>query len=89
MSALHPAALLAAAVLVLMGVVAGKHKKPLRASLTSALAGIGALGAINMLAPFTGVALALNWFTSFMAVVLGAPGVVTLLLLNVILGVKL
>ena len=32
-----------------------------------------------MLAPFTGVGLALNWFTSFAAVVLGVPGVICLL----------
>ncbi|WP_418455141.1 pro-sigmaK processing inhibitor BofA family protein [Allofournierella sp.] len=86
MSGLHPAALAAAAVLVLMGFAASRHKKPLRASLTSVLAGMGALGAVNMLAPFTGVGLALNAFTSFMAVVLGAPGVVTMLVLNLVFG---
>ena len=47
---------------------------------------MGALGAVNMLAPFTGVGLALNAFTSFMAVVLGAPGVVTMLVLNLVFG---
>ena len=31
--------------------------------------------------------LALNWFTAFVAVVLGAPGVITLLVLRVLLGV--
>ena len=39
-----------------------------------------------MLAPITGVGLALNAFTSFMAVVLGAPGVVTMLVLNLVFG---
>lgn len=87
--ALHPAAILAAAVLVLMGYMAGKHKKPIRTSCAAAVAGVGALGAVNMLAPFTGIGLSLNWFTSFMAVVLGAPGVITMLLLNVVLGVRL
>ena len=47
---------------------------------------MGALGAVNLLAPVTGVSLALNWATSFMAVVLGAPGVITLLLLDLLLG---
>lgn len=87
MSGLHPAALAAAVILVLVGLAAGRNKKPLRKAGVSALAGMGALGAVNMLAPFTGVGLALNWFTSFMAVVLGAPGVITLLVLNLVFGI--
>lgn len=74
-------------VLGVVGFAAGRAKHPVRASLASALAGISALGAVNMLAPFTGVGLALNWFTSFVAVVLGAPGVITLLFMNVLLRV--
>lgn len=82
--AFWPAGPAALAVLALVGAAAGRHKRPLAASLTAAAAGVGALGAVNMLAPFTGVGLALNWFTSFMAVVLGAPGVICLLCLRLV-----
>ena len=77
---------LAAAVLVLaaVGLAAARHPRPVGAALGSAAAGVAAFGAVNVLAPFTGVGLALNWFTSFMAVALGAPGVVCLLVLRVV-----
>ena len=69
----------AAAALLAVGFAAARHRRPAGAALSSAVAGVAALGAVNMLAPFTGVGLALNWFTSFAAVVLGAPGVICLL----------
>ena len=69
----------AAAVLLAVGLAAARHRRPAGAAPSSAVAGVAALGAVNMLAPFTGVGLALNWFTSFAAVVLGAPGVICLL----------
>ena len=77
----------AAAILLVVGIAAGRSTHPVRTILVSALAGISALGAVNMLAPFTGVGIPLNWFTSFVAVVLGAPGVIGVLLLNVLLQV--
>lgn len=79
-------ALGAAVLVIVVGVAAGRCRRPARAAMSAALAGVGALGAVNLLAPVTGVSLALNWATSFMAVVLGVPGVVTLLLLNLLLG---
>ena len=51
----------------------------------SAFGGIAALAAVDVLAGYTGVALALNYATAFVAVVLGAPGVVMLLLLRAVL----
>ena len=80
-------ALGAVVLLVVVGLAAGRCRRPVRSALSAALAGAGALGAVNLLAPVTGVSLALNWATSFMAVVLGVPGVVTLLLLNLLLGI--
>ncbi len=53
----------------------------------SRVCGVACLGVLALLAPYSGIVLALNWFTAFVAVVLGAPGVVTLLLLRVLLGV--
>lgn len=75
-----------AVLLVAVGLAAGRSRKPVRMAFSAALTGMGALGAVNLLAPLTGVSLALNWATSFMAVVLGAPGVITLLLLDLLLG---
>ena len=85
----HPVmglALGAVVLLVAVGLAAGRSRKPVRMAFSAALTGMGALGAVNLLAPLTGVSLALNWATSFMAVVLGAPGVITLLLLDLLLG---
>ena len=74
----------AAAALLAVGRAAARHRRPAGAALSSAVAGVAALGAVNMLAPFTGVGLALNWFTSFAAVVLGVPGVICLLAMRLI-----
>lgn len=69
------------------GVLAVLHKMkhPLVAALTSAVCGAAALGAVNLLAGFTGITIALNYATAFAAVVLGVPGVVLLLILRLLL----
>lgn len=54
-------------------------------ALGSAGCGAAALGAVNLLAAYTGVSIALNYATAFVAVVLGAPGVVGLLVLRLVL----
>lgn len=76
-----------AALLSLACVVAAamKAKRPLLRALGSAACGAASLGAVNLLAGYTGVAIALNYATAFVAVVLGAPGVITLLLLRLLL----
>lgn len=79
-------ALGAAVLLAVVGIAAGRCRRPVKAALSAAVTGMGALGAVNLLAPLTGVSLTLNWATSFMAVVLGAPGVITMLLLDLLLG---
>ena len=56
-------------------------------ALGSSVCGVACLGLLALLAPYSGIVLALNWFTAFVAVVLGAPGVITLLALRVLLGV--
>ncbi len=77
---------LAAGALCLLaaGRAAAKSRHPVRSVLAGAVCGLGALAALALLAPWTGVALPLNRFTGFVAVVLGAPGVVLLLLLNLL-----
>ena len=76
-----------AAILCTLGVVyaASKSKRPVRRALGSAVCGAAALGAVNLMAGYTGISIALNYATAFVAVVLGAPGVVTLLLLRAML----
>lgn len=62
-----------------------RARRPLRTALGSAALGAGALAAVNLMAGYTGVTIALNYATSFVAVVLGAPGVVLMLALRLIL----
>ena len=68
-----------AALMSVIGVVlaASKAKRPLLRALGSAVCGAASLGAVNLLAGY--------YATAFVAVVLGAPGVVTMLLLRVLL----
>ncbi len=61
---------------------AAGQKHPVGMLLANAVLGVAALGLIDLAAEYTGVSLALNWFTAFVSVVLGAPGVVALLALN-------
>lgn len=73
--------------LVITAVGASKSKNAVSKALSSSVCGIGMLGVLALLAPFSGITISLNWFTSFIAVVLGAPGVITMLVLRVLLGV--
>ena len=41
---------------------------------------------MNLLGSYTGVTLALNYAAAYASVVLGAPGVITLLVLRAVLG---
>lgn len=84
MSGLYPQALALAALLVIVAFAAARQKHPVKSGLASVLSGVGALGAVNLLAPFTGVSLALNGLSWVAAVLLGIPGVTTLLLLQVL-----
>lgn len=76
------AALVSAAAVVW---AASKAKRPMCRALGSAVCGAASLGAVNLMAGYTGVSIALNYATAFVAVVLGAPGVILLLLLRVLL----
>ena len=76
-----PAAWAAAALCtVAVGRAAAAGRRPL-----SALFGSALCGAAGLAAPLTGVSLPLNPLTGFAAAVLGLPGVVTLLFLQVLL----
>lgn len=71
--------------LIVVGRCAAHQRHPLRALLGAAVCGLGALAVLALLEPITGVALPLNRLTGFVAVVLGMPGVIGLLLLQLML----
>ena len=71
--------------LVFVSYAAAKAKFPLRRALVSVLGWVTALAAVNLLAGFTGFCIALNFYTAFVTVVLGAPGVILLLILRLVL----
>ncbi|MDR2560094.1 MAG: pro-sigmaK processing inhibitor BofA family protein, partial [Oscillospiraceae bacterium] len=60
-------------------VLAGS-KSPLRKAVISMLTGIGSLAAASLITGFFGVQIIVNLYTVFIALVLGAPGVVLILL---------
>lgn len=75
---------LAAVLLLAVSRAAASRPHPIGRACLSALCGVSALGAVNLLAPYTGVSIALNYGTAFAAVVLGLPGVTGMLFLQVL-----
>ncbi len=61
-----------------------KEKKPLRVAFANTFFGVASLGVVNLFAIYTGVSIAVNYVTAFMSVVLGAPGVICVLLLRIL-----
>lgn len=78
------AAVFAAVCLIAVCTALCRSRHPWRGAFLSAACGVGAMGAVNLFASYTGVGIAVNWFTAFAAVVLGAPGVVAMLILRVL-----
>lgn len=64
---------------------ASRCRRPVLTVLLHAAGGAAALAAVNLLARYTAVGIALNFTTAFIAVVLGMPGVILLLLLRLLL----
>ena len=73
-----------AVVCLWVGVTLVRSRRPVRGLLGSVLQGACALAAVNVTGMFTGVSLGLNWLSCAVSAVLGVPGVIALLLLNVI-----
>lgn len=75
------------AVISVLGVVTAlrRSERPFLRALASAGCGVAALGAVDLLAAYTGVSIAVNYATAFVAVVLGAPGVVCMLVLRLLM----
>ena len=73
---------IAAAVMIAMF----KTKRPVRAFLGSGAQGVCALAAVNIVGAFTGVSLGLNLISGIFCIVLGIPGVISLLVLKLIMN---
>ena len=84
------ALLIALGVLLLAVVFAAmlRQGKPLRRLFASGLQGLAAIAVVDLVAAYSGVSLGLSWLSLGGSLVLGVPGVITMLLLNVILGIK-
>lgn len=61
-----------------------KSKHFFKAIFISALSGIGCIFAVNLLSDFTGVNLAVNWFTLSFSALLGPCGSIGLVLLQLL-----
>ncbi|MBR2027623.1 MAG: pro-sigmaK processing inhibitor BofA family protein [Oscillospiraceae bacterium] len=61
-----------------------KSRKPLLTAAKSAVCGIAALMLVNITSASTGCYIAVNHFTAFVATVLSLPGVIGLVLLNLV-----
>ena len=62
-----------------------KSEKGATCFAVSALQGLAAVFAVNLAGLVTGITLAVNWYTLGTAVLLGLPGVITALWLNLLL----
>lgn len=62
-----------------------KSEKGATSFALSALQGIAAMCAVNLTGLFTGVTLAVNWYTIASFIVLGLPGVIGALILKLII----
>ena len=83
-----PASIIVAGAVCLLVVAraAAHQRRPVRSLLVSALCGVAGLAAVALLNPLTGFSLPLNTFTVGCSVILGLPGVILLLILNVFLS---
>lgn len=71
-------------VAIAVGVALLKSGKPVRGLLSSGVQGVCALAAVNVAGAFTTVSLGFNLLSGLCCLVLGIPGVITLLVLKVI-----
>ena len=63
-----------------------KNEKGATSFALSALQGIAAMCAVNLTGLFTGVTLAVNWYTISSFIILGLPGVIGALVLKLIIN---
>lgn len=78
------ASCLGAVIAIAVGIALFRSGRPVRRLAGSGAQGICALAAVNVAGAFTGVSLGLNLFSGLCCLVLGIPGVITMLLLKLI-----
>ncbi len=76
---------LAGITVVALLVAAVRDKRPIRRLFSSAMQGEAALLAVNLAAAFTQVSLGFSWLAVGTCALLGIPGVVALVLLQIVL----
>lgn len=59
--------------------------KPLRRLCSSGLQGLGALALVNITAGITGVSIGFSWLAAGCGVLLGIPGIIGLVLMQIVL----
>lgn len=77
-----PASIIAVGIFCLL--VTACRRWPLLGIFGGAACGLAGLGAVALLGPLTGVALPLNALTAGTAVILGLPGIILLMVLNLL-----
>ncbi len=79
--------LIAALVLSAIAVFAAavRSDKPLRRLFASGMQGLGAIALVNVTTGLTGVSLGFSWLTAGCGALLGVPGVIGLVLMQIIL----
>ncbi len=65
-----------------------RSDKPLRRLCASGVQGLGAIALVNVTAGLTGVSLGFSWLTAGCGALLGVPGVIGLVLMQIILPLK-
>lgn len=68
--------------------VAARNEKPLRRLFGSGAQGLLAVALVNVTSGLTGVSLGFSWLTAGCGVLLGIPGVIGLVLMQIILPLK-
>ena len=62
-----------------------RTEKPLRRLFSSGMQGLGALALVNVTAGLTGVSVGFSWLAAGCGVLLGVPGVIGLVLMQIVL----
>ena len=65
-----------------------RSDKPLRRLFRSGVQGLGAIALVNVTAGMTGVSVGFSWLTAGCGALLGVPGVIGLVLMQIILPMK-
>ncbi len=78
------------AVVLLLTVIAvftaaARSEKPLRRLFGSGLQGLGALALVNVTAGLTGVSVGFSWLSAGCGALLGMPGIIGLVLMQIVL----